>query len=363
MNLQQSTSLLQERLNRCSKRIEDIHIDSQLGQIPNKKRTVVSRQDKAGLQIDIDRRDLSSTRKETLDQANRDLDEARMALIQSQKMESLGALASGMAHEINTPLQYIGGNLEFMKQAFDELTAAMAICMNLIDDLDVEIPSIQQRKNRLDFAMSRLPNAISKSLEGVDAVGKIVRAMRGFSHITDEWLETDVNDCIDSVLAMSQSEWKYCANVKFEPQAKLPKISAHPGQLNQAFLNLVVNAAHAVEEKCSRHESLDESVVDRPTGNGYEKNAKGEIRIRTYQKDQNVCVEISDTGRGIPNEIENRIFDQFFTTKEVGKGTGQGLAICWSIFVDEHGGQIEVQSKENEGSTFTVYLPLAQEAA
>ena len=336
MRLQQSTSSLRECLDRYTKSIQARESESKLdvrsnGYHPSSTQT-----------IDM----AAQSESQTANITQTDLNEAQVALMHSQKMESLGALATGMAHEINTPLQYIGGNLEFMQQAFEEITQTMALCMNLLEEQGIDTESIQRRKNGLDFVMSRLPNAISKSLDGVDQVSRIVQAMRGFSHLSGEWLEMDINDCIDSVLTMSQSEWKYCADVNFDPQSNLPKVSCHPGQMNQAFLNVMLNAVQAVEQKC------EQQAVE-----------KGEISIRTFQEDNNVCVEISDTGAGIPKNIENRIFDQFFTTKEIGKGTGQGLAICRSILVDEHGGKIDVESSQGEGATFTVYLPLVNRAA
>lgn len=290
--------------------------------------------------------ELVHIRTEQLEKAAKELQETQTALLHAQKMESLGELATGMAHEINTPLQYIGGNLDFLDQAFAELTQCVASSMNLFEDLGVEDSALQTRKKKIDFVLTRLPRAIQQSKEGVENVSRIVRAMRRFSHIAQDKVEADLNEAMDSTLTVSKGEWKYVADVEFEADPDLPKVVCFPGDLNQVFLNIIVNAAQAIEEKI-----------------GSNPEEKGRISIRISHDDENVLIKIADTGSGIPEEVSDRIFDQFFTTKEVGKGTGQGLAICRSIIVEKHKGTIDVQSNPDLGTTFALTIPRHSDTA
>ena len=338
MNLQQSVSSLQAQLEKQADSILELKSSS--------TPVACSMPCRSGKNLVDTSVTCKQEKLNRLEELTRDFQMTQMALMQSQKIESLGELANGMAREINTPLQYIGGHLEFMSQAFDELTQGMALSLNLLEEQGLVSEAIQTRKNKLDYVMSRLPRALSQSLEGIDAVSKVVRAMRGFSDATEDWLDADVNDCIDSAITISQSKWKPVADIKFQPDPNLPILCCHPGQLTEAFMNLVTNASQAVEEKV-----------------GTDTDDKGAICIRTFQQKKNIGVEISDTGIGIPNELEDRIFEPFFTTKEHGKSAGQGLSVCRSVFVDEHGGKINVQSSENGGATFTVFLPITERAA
>lgn len=334
MNLQQNSISLKKKLTQQGKLFEELCSCSHelvSGQVDLSEKEPFS---------NADLQNLVTLKTEQLALVAEDLQKTQIALVHAQKMESLGELAAGMAHEINTPLQYIGGNLEFMQQAFDQLTKCVATTMNLLEQAQIDDESLNQDKRKVDFVLSRLPTAISQSREGVDNLSRIVRAMRRFSHITEEPVETNLNDCIDSTLTVSKAEWKYVANVNFEPDENLPNLICLPGDLNQALLNMIVNAAHAIEEKLGDHPE-----------------EKGEISIRTFFDDEDIAVEIQDTGMGIPREAQEKIFDQFFTTKEVGKGTGQGLAICRSIIVEKHGGRVAVTTAPSEGTTFTIYLP------
>ena len=282
----------------------------------------------------------SSLSNGAIDVADAVVAKEQAAFLHAQKMESMGELATGMAHEINTPLQYIGGNLEFLQEGFEELTGHMARIMNTLEQAGVYKGSEPSQGKKIDFVMKRLPIAIRQCRDGVENVSRIVNAMRRFSHLSGEPKEANLNECIESTLTVSKGEWKYLADIRFEADEQLPKLLCFPGELNQAFLNLIVNAVHAIEEKL-----------------GENPEQKGEIAIRTFFDERSIGVEISDTGAGIPEDMKSRVFDQFVTTKDVGKGTGQGLAICWSIVVDKHGGKIDMKSQQGVGTTFTVTLP------
>lgn len=283
---------------------------------------------------------LVGVRTNQLEAAVKDLNETQTALLHAQKMEAVGQLAAGMAHEINTPMHYIGGNLEFMKQAFDQLSRVAALAMNVIEEQGLEGHQLEDHKRKLEFILARLPSAVEQSIEGVATVSSIVSAMKRFSHLAEERVTADINEAITSTLTVSKGEWKYLADVNCELDPKLPELECLPGELNQAFLNMIVNAAHAIEEKI-----------------GSNSDEKGVISISTSFDDNDIRVSIADTGAGIPDSVVDRIFDPFFTTKQIGKGTGQGLSICRSIFVDKHGGRMNVESTSGEGTVFTIWLP------
>jgi signal transduction histidine kinase len=193
----------------------------------------------------------------------------------------------------------------------------------------------------LQYLFDQIPAAIKETLEGVDRVTKIVRAMKEFSHPgSKERTSSDLNKAIESTTTVARNEWKYVADVELALDASVPAIEAIPSAMNQVVLNLVVNAAHAIEEKRS---------ADGP---------KGKITISTRRDGEFVELTVADTGCGIPADSVARIFDPFFTTKKVGKGTGQGLAIVRRVVIDRHGGAIDVQSKVGEGTSFHVRLPI-----
>lgn len=260
----------------------------------------------------------------------------------TQKMEAIGQLAAGIAHEINTPIQFVGDNCKFLGEGFGELIA-------FFEGLEPgSMPTPEDLRRRLeamnlDYLRAEIPKAIQQSLDGVSRVSKIVSAMKDFSHPgTDSRHAIDLNKAIESTLAVSRNTWKYVADLETQFDPGLPLVPCFPGEFNQVILNLVVNAAHAIEE----------AMVVRGSAN------LGKINVRTWQAGAEVLVEISDNGMGIPTSIQARIFDPFFTTKEVGKGTGQGLSIARAVIVDKHKGRIDVRSVPGEGSTFTLALPL-----
>lgn len=271
----------------------------------------------------------------------------------SSKMESIGQLAAGIAHEINTPIQYLGDNLNYINHTIEVLEEIDQKQLNLIKSLaknksvrkDVEEILDLRKKKRVDHFYSEGPVAVKESLEGIERVRKIVLAIREFSHSTvRENLLSDINKGILTTMTISRNEWKYCADLETDLDSNLPMVWCRIDELNQVLLNMIVNATHAIKEK--------------------QKNApadKGKITIKTSHTDDRVFISITDTGCGIPDEILGRIFDPFFTTKEVGKGTGQGLSLAHNIIVNNHHGMIHVKSILNTGTTFTIELPIKQQ--
>ncbi len=262
---------------------------------------------------------------------NLNIEKMRRALsmtVQSQKLESIGQLAAGIAHEINTPIQFVGDNLFFLKDSFAELIGALPKKEDVEGKID------------LDYLLSEIPLAIAQSLDGIDRVSKIVHAMKDFSHSSQgEKSPVDINRAIETATIVSRNEWKYVASLETDFDQNLPMVSCMGDEFNQVLLNLLINAAHAIEE---RHDQ-----------------EMGAIKVTTRQNDGWVEIRIGDTGKGIPEAIRKKIFDPFFTTKAVGKGTGQGLAIAHDIVVNKHGGSIDFESETNKGTTFIIRLPVA----
>ena len=270
-------------------------------------------------------------------------------LLQAQKLESVGQLAAGVAHEINTPMQFIGDNVRFLKNGFQDLTGLLAIydgllsaatadslTRSLIDEVGAAVKCAD-----VDYLLEETPKAIDETLEGIARVATLVGAMKEFAHPgTKEKIPLDLNHAIESTITVARNEWKYVAELEPEFDPSLPMISCQPGEFNQVVLNLIVNAAHAIADR---------------KGNG--DGGKGEIKVKTVNRPTWVEIRIQDTGSGIPEKIRSRIFDPFFTTKEIGKGSGQGLAIARSVIVDRHGGSIDFETQEGVGTTFVILLP------
>jgi two-component system, NtrC family, sensor kinase len=275
-------------------------------------------------------------------------------LRQAQKLESVGQLAAGIAHEINTPIQYIGDNIRFVLESFDELGVLLAECQKLATAVQSNSATAEMlgavesisRKADLEYLGREIPAAARQSLEGVKHVAKIVHAMKEFSHPgSTEKVPVDLNHAIETTLTVARNEWKYIAEAVAELAPDLPPVPGLPGELNQVILNLIVNAAHAIGD-----------VVKNVEG------TKGTIKVVTRQAGPWAEILIFDTGGGIPEEIRHRIFEPFFTTKEVGRGTGQGLAIARSTVVKKHGGELFFESVVGKGTTFTVRLPISPPA-
>jgi len=271
-------------------------------------------------------------------------------LTQAQRMQAIGHLAAGIAHEINTPTQYIGDNARFLQAGFGDLDTLLGAFDHLLqaakqhtvtDELISEVEILVRRAN-VDYLTAEIPRAIEQSLEGVDRVATIVRAMKEFSHPGQHDKQAvDLNHLIESALTVSRGEWKHVADLVTDFDAGLPPVPCLPSDLSRVMVNLVVNAAHAIAD-----------VVQDGT------NGKGRITLRTRRCGDWVEVRVEDTGTGIPEEIRSKVFDPFFTTKDVGEGSGQGLAIAHSIVAEEHGGTISFETAAGRGTTFIVRLPL-----
>ena len=276
-------------------------------------------------------------------------------LRQAQKMEAIGELASGIAHEINTPTQYVGDNIRFFRDSFGDIKELLDKFQDLLDSTPPDNGLAEKTKDIRDFIEEidleyleeEVPTAIEQSLEGNKRVAEIVRAMKEFAHPGREELTSiDINHAIRNTMAVARNEWKYVAEVETELQEDMPLVPCYPGSFNQVILNMFVNAAHAIGD-----------VVE-----GGDKG-KGTIRVVTRTIDSMAEIRISDTGCGIPEEIRLKIFDPFFTTKEVGKGTGQGLSIAHSVIVEKHQGTIDLESTVGEGTTFIIRIPLEPDVA
>jgi PAS domain S-box-containing protein len=272
-------------------------------------------------------------------------------LAQAQKLESIGQLAAGIAHEINTPTQYVGDNTRFLDEVFGGLERIHVLYDQLLDrvrsggpthDLLEKIEAAASEVN-LDYIRAEIPKAIKESIEGIARISHIVRAMKEFSHPgSGEKTSIDLNRAIENTIMVARNEWKYVAEIETSLDPDLPLVPCLPGEVNQVILNMIINAAHAIAEKQKRDGS----------------EQKGTIKISTRKRGECAEISINDTGTGIAEAIKSKIFDPFFTTKEVGKGTGQGLAISHSVIVEKLGGSIDFETRLGEGTTFVVRLPI-----
>jgi len=263
----------------------------------------------------------------------------------AQKLESIGQLAAGIAHEINTPMQYVSDNLTFLERAFTKLAEYLTRTEEVIARCEEVPPPARQElreasaRAKLKYLLDAAPKALRDSKAGVEHVSRIVRAMKTFAHVDeDAKVPTDLNQCVQVVLEVAQNEYKSICRVETELGA-IPMIQGFPGRLNQVLLNLVVNSAHAIAE------------AGRPLD-------QGKIRIATSLSGDAVLLTIADNGTGIPEHARHRVFDQFFTTKPVGKGTGQGLSLARSIVVDGHGGTLTFETETGVGTVFKLLLPI-----
>ncbi len=270
-------------------------------------------------------------------------------LRQAQKLEAIGQLAAGVAHEINTPTQYVGDNIAFVKDAWGPVCSLLKELKTIADPA---LPIATECAGRaalqkavasadLEYLLDEVPRAIDQAIDGVGRVAKIVRAMKEFSHPgSEEKKGIDLNRAIETTVTVARNECKYVADVvtRFDPD--LPLVPCLAGEINQVLLNLLLNAAQAIGEV---------------TQNG--RSGKGTIAISTSHDDRWAEIQIQDTGIGIPEQIRQRVFEPFFTTKEVGKGTGQGLALAHTVVVKKHGGQIWFDSEPGKGTTFFIRLP------
>jgi PAS domain S-box-containing protein len=266
---------------------------------------------------------------------------------QAHKLESIGQLAAGIAHEINTPTQFIGDNIRFLKESFNEVLDLLSKLQGLVASApESSAIALAPIATTLDartvvYWRDEIPKAITQSLEGVERIAKIVGAMKEFSHPGTERTPLDLNRAIASTITVASNEWKYVADIKTDFDVLLPLVPVMPGSFNQVILNIIVNAAHAISAKAAPGTA-----------------AKGTITVATRRLNESAEIRISDTGCGMPAGTIPKIFDLFFTTKPVGTGTGQGLAIAHDVVVAKHGGTIDVESELGVGTTFTIRLPL-----
>lgn len=266
----------------------------------------------------------------------------------SQKLEAVGRLAAGIAHEINTPVQFVSDSIQFLQTATKSLFRFISLYQPFLSAPEVlaalrdAADAVRAAEHELDleYLLANVPGSIERCFDGTRRISAIVRAMKEFAHADlREKSPADLNHALESTLVIAKNEYKYVADIGLD-LGEIPLVMCHLGDLNQVFLNLIVNAAHAIGE-----------VVG-------DSGRKGVIRVATHSDDGSVYVEIADTGAGIPAEVREHIFEPFFTTKPVGKGTGQGLALARSIVVERHGGSLEFESTVGRGTTFTVRLPI-----
>jgi PAS domain S-box-containing protein len=263
---------------------------------------------------------------------------------QESKLESLGRLSAGLAHEINTPIQYVGDNARFLAEAFSDLMDMVTLYRGLLDRAEPmewaeRQEQMREAENRLevDYLQSEVPSAVEQTLQGIERVATIVRAMKTFSHPGHkELVPADLNEALMATVTVARHQVTRVADLELDLD-ELPPVRCNIPELNQVFLNLIVNAADAVEE----------------TGR------RGTVTISSRVQGPNVQIMVSDTGAGMPEHVQAKIFDPFFTTKEVGRGTGQGLPLVRSVIQDQHGGTLSVRTKQGAGTTFAIRLPIA----
>ncbi len=272
-------------------------------------------------------------------------------LRQAQKLEAIGQLAAGIAHEINTPTQYVGDNTRFFQDSFQNIRKVLESHAELLhaakgNALTPELIARAEQaaaKGDLEYLFEQIPAAITETLEGIGRITKIVRAMKEFSHPGGkEKALANLNKAIESTVTVARHEWKYVADMHLGLDPDLPGVPCFLGEFNQAILNLIINAAHTIADALREHPGT-----------------KGTITVTTRRDGNHVEVRVSDTGTGIPEAIRPRIFEPFFTTKPVGKGTGQGLSIVYGNVVKKHGGTVRFESEVGKGTTFILRLPLA----
>ncbi|MEL0585582.1 MAG: ATP-binding protein [Candidatus Thiodiazotropha sp. (ex. Lucinoma kazani)] len=268
-------------------------------------------------------------------------------LNQTHKMEAVGQLAGDIAREINTPIQYVGDNLRFLKEAFNDMGIVLQVYEKLLaeaEENETLLPQVETVRRAieeadLDYLNEEAPKTIDQSIAGADQVARIVLAMKEFAHPgTKKRALADLNQIISNASAVCKNEWKYVANTELRLAEDLPQVNCTGGELSQVILNLIVNAAHAIEEA--------------------QRSEKGKITISSEVIGNQVEVRVTDTGVGIPKDVQEYVFNPFFTTKDVGGGTGQGLAIAQDIVVSKHHGELFFETEEGVGTTFTIRIPL-----
>lgn len=281
-----------------------------------------------------------------------------LEMMQNQKMESLGTLASGVAHEINTPMQYIRDNLDFLADGFGNFLKLLRQAAEIADAAQTESGVPPWLAGRLaqwraaaeaadmDFLAAETPHAVRQSREGVDRVCAIVQAIKLFSRPdTAEMAPESLQTLVENVLTVSCNQWKYVARVETDFQPDMPKVFCHAGEISQVILHLIVNAAHAIEDKVGKS------------------GAVGVIAVALRANGDNALLTVTDDGAGIDPDHYAKLFDPFFTTKDPGRGSGHGLSVCHAIVARKHGGALSFCSSQGKGSAFTVSLPIKPKPA
>ncbi len=273
-----------------------------------------------------------------------------MQLRHSQKLEAIGQLAAGIAHEINTPSQFVGDNTRFFQDSFGDIASLLELYQQLLDTAEKKedcsdiVDQVKEKIDEVDleYLLEEIPQAAQQSLDGVARIRDIVKAMKEFSHPGSASKElSDINKNIENTVTVSRNEWKYVSEVETDLDPDLPQVECLPNELNQVVLNMIVNASHAIKDIVGDSGEL------------------GKITIGTRLVEDQCEITIQDSGKGMPDDVKDRVFDPFFTTKEVGKGTGQGLAIAYSVVVDKHFGTVNVESEEGKGTKFIIQLPIS----
>ncbi len=272
-------------------------------------------------------------------------------LLAASRLQAIGTLAAGIAHEINTPIQYVSDNVRFTREGVDDLLQFLDLQNSIVAasgesgvtaDERLQLRTLEEDID-IEFLQNEIPLALEQSLSGLQHISRIVRAMKTFSHQGEDKVSSyDINAGISNTITISSNEWKTVAEIHTDFDPDLPKPLCFIGDMNQVLLNLIINAAQAIEEKLSNNTTQH-----------------GHIRIRTYTETGSICIAITDDGIGMSKATQSRIFEPFFTTKEVGKGTGQGLSLSQRIVVEKHKGQLLVESEPGHGTTMTVKLPLS----
>ncbi|MDQ1294392.1 MAG: hypothetical protein QG608_2275 [Actinomycetota bacterium] len=277
--------------------------------------------------------------------------ELERQLAQTSRLESLGQLSAGIAHELNTPVQYVRDNTQFVHDSCSQVLQVLQHVNDLV--APTTAPSTADTASLvhnemslidLEFLRHEVPSALEQSLEGLERMTQIVRAMKDFSHPGAGRSRTDLNRLVETTVQVSRSEWRYTADLELDLDPDLESVPCYEGEIKQALLNIVVNAAHAIQER------LD---------GGNDTGRRGKILVRTCKRQNEAEIIVRDDGIGMTDTVKERIFDPFFTTKEVGRGTGQGLTLAHRSIVGKHSGRLEVRTAPGEGSTFTILLPLA----
>jgi len=286
----------------------------------------------------LDLKEIRDNLEDLVAERTKELEDSQEQVIQQEKMAAIGQLAAGVAHEINNPTGYIGSNLntlhKYIQKIDDFFSAQTEAILSLGEEKTAELKTLR-KKMKIDFIVDDIKDLVSESLEGIDRTKDIVMGLKNISR-KDQDVQSmaDINECLESTLKVIWNELKYKTTVEKE-YGDLPKTKCFPQQLSQVFMNLLVNAGHAIEEK-------------------------GTISIKTRMEDDSIFVSISDTGCGIAPENLEKIFEAFFTTKEIGQGTGLGMSIASEI-IQKHNGEIDVESKVGQGTKFTIKIPVVEE--